>query len=75
MRKILAILLAVLMVVPAFAFTTSAEEATTALSPVNFVPVFTEDMMPENDLTSEELLEWRPLNAGDNWGWENVIVV
>ncbi len=72
MRKILALLLAVLMVVPAFAFTTSAEEATTALSSVNFVPVFTEDMMPSNDLTSDELLAWRPANLPDNWLWEGV---
>lgn len=59
MRKFLAILLAVLMVVPAFAFTTSAEE----LSPpptTQFVPVVTEDNMPAADINDYGTLaaEW-----------------
>ena len=57
MRKILAILLAVLMVVPAFAFTTSAEEATTTLPAIEFIPIVAEDNMPTGGSCDNAKLE------------------
>ncbi len=63
MRKFLAILLAVLMVVPAFAFTTSAEEATSA-DKLNIIPIITEYDMPAASMNSGELQAWKGPNGG-----------
>lgn len=66
MRKFLAILLAVLMVVPAFAFTASAEEATPAAQKLNIIPILTEYDMPDADMDVTTTKAWKNADGG-NW--------
>jgi hypothetical protein len=66
MRKFLAILLAVLMVVPAFAFTASAEEATPAQK-LNIIPIITEWDMPDTDMDTAGLNAWSGGSKGGQW--------
>ena len=70
MKRILAILLAVLMVVPAMVFTTAAEE--TALPATGFIPFATEDNMPTQDADNAALeakywngLKWNGYGKSD----------
>lgn len=66
MKRILAILLAAMMVMSVMVFTTAAEETETA-APVDFIPIFTEDETPDTDMTLAQLKAWRSADGIGNW--------
>ena len=72
MKRIFALLLAVLMVTSVMVFTTAAEETTTTLPTTEFVPIVTEDNMPTQDADNATLeaetrngVKWNPNGIAD----------
>lgn len=77
MKRILAVLLAVLMVMSVMVFTTAAEETTT-LPTAEFVPIVTHDNMPTADcdyatLSSKNIggIDWRSVGTSSRISYEN----